>query len=146
MNSSADPTAEDVARGFLEEVWNEGDLEALDDLFAPDVHCRLNAETLEGRGAIKDFVWQFHRAFPDIDVRVQTSVVTGDRVAQGFVVTGTQEGALLEIEPTGRPVQVTGTHVLELGENGRVDRYWGNFDALGLLEQLGVLGEEEEPE
>lgn len=138
---STDPDrARTVARLFLEEVWNQGTVERLDALFAPDVRCRLNAETMEGRGAVKDFVWQFHRAFPDLRVRAETTVAQKTRVAQGFVMSGTQDGALLEIAPTGRTVEITGTHVLELDEEGRVARYWGNFDALGLLEQLGVLG------
>lgn len=134
--------AEEVARAFLEDVWNRGTIERLDELFAPDVRCRLNAEVLEGRGAVKDFVWQFRRAFPDLEVRVESTASGASRIAQGFVLTGTQEEALLEIPPTGRTIEITGTHILELDEEGRVARYWGNFDALGLLEQLGVLGEE----
>ena len=137
-------TPQEIADRFVSSVWNEGEIELLDELVEPDVESRLNAEVLQGRGALKDFVWQFHRAFPDLLVEVDSTVVDETAVAQGLRMRGTHEGPLLEIEATGRPVSFTATHILHLGENGTVNRYWGNFDALGLLQQLGVLGNEPE--
>lgn len=134
----------EIADRFVSSVWNEGEIELLDELVAPDVESRLNAEVLQGRGALKDFVWQFHRAFPDLLVEVDSTVFDEGAVAQGLRMRGTHEGPLLEIEATDRPVSFTATHILHLGESGTIDRYWGNFDALGLLQQLGVLGDEPE--
>jgi predicted SnoaL-like aldol condensation-catalyzing enzyme len=64
-----------IADRFVSSVWNEGEIERLDDLVAPDVESRLNSEVLQGRGALKDFVWQFHRAFPDLLVEVDSTVL-----------------------------------------------------------------------
>lgn len=136
----------DIADRFVASVWNEGEIELLDELFAADVESRLNAEVLQGRSALKDFVWQFHRAFPDLRVEAVSTVVDETALAQGLQMRGTHEGPLLEIEETGRPVSFTATHILHLGPDGTVVRYWGNFDALGLLQQLGVLGDEPEDE
>lgn len=137
---SASP--QEIADRFVSSVWNEGEIDLLDELVAPDVESRLNAEVLQGRGALKDFIWQFHRAFPDLLVEVESTVLDEAAVAQGLRMRGTHEGPLLEIEATGRPVSLTATHILHLGDSRTVSRYWGNFDALGLLQQLGVLGDE----
>lgn len=131
---------QEVADRFVSSVWNEGEIELLDELVVPEVESRLNAEVLQGRSALKDFVWQFHRAFPDLLVEVDSTVLDETAIAQGLRMRGTHEGPLLEIEETGRPVSFTATHILHLGPDGAVVRYWGNFDALGLLQQLGVLG------
>ncbi len=44
----------------------------------------------------------------------------------------------MRIPATGRQVEVTGTVTYRLA-GGKVVEYWGNFDTLGLMQQLGVL-------
>ena len=42
------------------------------------------------------------------------------------------------IPPTGKPVTVTGMIINRIG-NGQSEEGWLNVDALGMLQQLGVI-------
>jgi predicted ester cyclase len=49
-----------------------------------------------------------------------------------------QEGDLLGIPATGKPVTMTATVIHRL-ENGKLAKKWSDKDVLGLLQQLGVI-------
>ena len=48
------------------------------------------------------------------------------------------------IAPTGNQVTFTGIDILRIAD-GKVVEHWGNVDELGMLRQLGVIPESEEP-
>jgi predicted ester cyclase len=51
---------------------------------------------------------------------------------------GTHTGQLMNIPPTGKSVRITGMDILKL-ENGKIKERWAEIDALGLMQQLGVI-------
>jgi len=55
-----------------------------------------------------------------------------------FTFTGTQQGALMGIPPTGKLVRVTAILIARL-VNGKFVEGWITFDALGMLQQLGLV-------
>lgn len=67
-------------------------------------------------------------------------LVDGDRVAVRTLFTGIHSGDFFGIPPTGRPVEVSGTHIVRI-RDGRIAEHWGNNDDLGLMRQLGAIGE-----
>jgi predicted ester cyclase len=42
------------------------------------------------------------------------------------------------VPPTGRPITITGLAMHRI-ENGKIKEGWNNWDALGLLQQVGAL-------
>ncbi len=72
---------------------------------------------------------------PDDD---QDMTAEGDRVAVRWTARGTQTGEMMEIPATGKPTTVTGMFFNRLAA-GKIVEGWGNFDALGMLQQLGVI-------
>ena len=52
----------------------------------------------------------------------------------------THRGVLMGIPPTGTRVTVTETHLARVAD-GRVVERWGNWDQMGLLQQLGAIPE-----
>jgi hypothetical protein len=55
-----------------------------------------------------------------------------------FSARGTNLGSFLGAPPTGRVVTYTGFDLNRI-EGGRIVESWVNYDALGLLRQLGLL-------
>jgi steroid delta-isomerase-like uncharacterized protein len=132
--------AKQLVRRYVEEVWNGGDLDAVDRLVAEDyaAHDPVDAEPVRGRAALKALVGDYRRAFPDLVNTIHDQVAEGDKVATRWSSTGTHHGPAFGLEPTGRRRDVTGIMIIRL-ENGLVAEEWHNWDALGLLRQLGAL-------
>lgn len=54
------------------------------------------------------------------------------------MMTGTHTGILYGIPPTNKPIRALGITFFEI-ENGKIRELQTLFDALGLMQQLGVL-------
>ena len=65
-------------------------------------------------------------------------VADGDRVVLRWTARGTNTGEMMGMPATGKPATVTGIIVNRLAA-GKIAEGWGNFDALGMLQQLGVI-------
>jgi predicted ester cyclase len=65
-------------------------------------------------------------------------IAEGDLVAMTWTATGTHQGELMGIAPTGRSVTITGIGVDRIS-GGQIVESWGNYDALGMLAQLGAI-------
>lgn len=77
-------------------------------------------------------------AFPDLRVIEADSLREGDRAAFRWVMVGTHQGELLGVAPTGRRIEAMGMDIVRLSD-GEIAEHWGEFDAIGLLRQLGLL-------
>lgn len=130
-----------TARRFIEEVWNGGQLAVIDELVLSayvdhDPNNPLSTE--EGPEGVKQSVTIWRTAFPDVQVTVEGQIAEGDMVVTRWRAHGTHRGTLLGIPPTGRQVSVTGVFV-ERYQDGQIAESWTEFDALGLLQQLGAV-------
>ena len=125
----------------LHEIWNTGNLELIDRVYAPDflAHWPASSEVPERRGidGIRFGVARIRTAFPDWHERVLDVFGSGDRVASRYVSTGTHQGAFWGIEPTGRRVEIEEISIFRIA-GGRVAEQWCMFDELARLQQLGV--------
>jgi predicted ester cyclase len=80
----------------------------------------------------------FYGAFPNSKWTVEDAVGEGDRVALRCRWGGTHERAFQGIPPTGKKVDI-GTMIIYRFENGKVAEHWGEFDALGMMQQIGAV-------
>lgn len=131
-----------LERRFIEEAFNEGDLAVLDEILAEDYigHTSTRAEDLQGRGAIKEYIEGTRSAFPDIELDLEHLVADGEMVASHWTATGTHEGELMGIEPTGNSYEAAGMEITRV-EAGRIVEHWHVGDELGMLQQLGIVPE-----
>ena len=90
----------------------------------------------EGVDGVKAFFEMLRSAFPDIQVRVDEIVVDGDRAAAATTMTGTHQGDLLGIAPTGRRVEFTGIDLVRIDADGLIAEHRGLTDTVGILRQL----------
>jgi predicted ester cyclase len=71
-------------------------------------------------------------------------ITEGDKVAVRGTISGTHQGDLMGIPPTGRQVTVTLIDVNRI-EDGKLVERWGVSDMLGMMQQLGVIPEPGQP-
>ena len=122
------------------QVWGKGSLAMVDEFADPDlsVHYPVLGEPIRGPEGFKEFLTQFHTAFPDIEVAFEDVIAEDDKVVIRWTLRGTHERELLGIQPTGKKVAWTGITIYRLAR-GKVLEERGEEDALGLLRQLGAI-------
>lgn len=128
-----------VYRRWSEDVVSRRDVALAGQLLAPD--HRLHSPGMPGpvdAGGHLDLLRAFWAAFPDREETVDDVVAEGDRVVVRVTGRGTQQGAFQGLPPTGRRVRATGMGIARISE-GRIAETWAEFDALGLLQQLGAV-------
>ena len=129
-----------MARRFYEELFNRGNLDAADEIVTPDfvLHDPNLPEGVRGPEGLKQFVTLFRNAFPDIRIEIQDQVAEGDKVGTRFVAGCTHRGELVGVAPTGNRVTV-GAFTLHRFSGGRIAEDWANYDALGMMQQIGAI-------
>jgi steroid delta-isomerase-like uncharacterized protein len=135
-----------IARRVLGEVFSgQGDLEVADELFAPDFvgHDPASPEDIRGPEGVKEFAGMYRNAFPDVQMSVEDQVAEGNMVVTRWIASGTHQGDLMGIAPTGNRVTVAGTSVERIVD-GKIEETWDNYDALGMMQQIGAIPSPEE--
>ncbi len=131
-----------IVRRLLEEVWKEGNLAAADDLVAADyIHHRFGliaAGRAPGIEGLKQRIATARAAFPDLHLTVDDVIGEGDKVAVRYTQGGTHRADFRGVSATGKQVTFTGINVYRLAR-GKIVEEWTLYDALGLLQQFGVI-------
>ena len=126
-----------VAR-WMEELWQKGNLDAIEELHAPEFRDRSPAGRDPDNAGFRDGLRELYAAFPDFEAVIEDLVVeaASGKVALRWSARGTHRGAFLGWAPTGRTIVFRGIEILRL-ENGTLIERWGEWDGLDLIEQLG---------
>ena len=129
-------------RRLFEEVWNKGYVPVADELFAPTYTHHDSSTPDLGRGpeSEKKRVTLYRNAFPDIRFTIDDIIAEGETVAARWSCRGTHKGDLNGIAPTGKQVNITGVSIARF-TNGKIFEGFVNWDALSLMQQLGVVPE-----
>lgn len=129
-----------ISRRIVDELFNEGRLEATDEIVTPDFigHDSASPEPILGPEGLKRNVEGYRTAFPDVQLSIDDEIAEGDRVVTRWTARGTHQAELLGIPATGKQATVTGMTIDRIVE-GRIVESWTNWDTLGLLQQLGAL-------
>lgn len=114
-----------------------GDLDALDDLFAPDVVDHSAGEV--GVAAVRARVAALVSAFDGIRFTITHSVADGNLLAGRGHITGMHTAPFGAVPATGAVIDVEAVDVVRLDTDGRVAERWGGIDRYALLSQLGVI-------
>ncbi len=135
----------ELSRRILDEVWNQQNLDAADEMIAANFvsHDPQSPQAVRGIEGYKQFVRHYLNAFPDCHFTIEDHVAEGPMVVTRWTVTGTHRGALGNIPATGRRMSVTGISWSRI-EDGKFVESWTNWDTLGMLQQLGVAATPEQ--
>jgi steroid delta-isomerase-like uncharacterized protein len=128
-----------LVRRFYEEVWDRGNLDVADEVFAPEYvrHDFRGGEPEPAAAGQKNIAAAFRTAFPDLSFKVDFVFGEGDLVAGRWTATGTHLGPWTGVDATGRSMRFSGINVFRFAD-GKVVEIWNHRDDLGLMEQLGA--------
>ena len=127
-----------ISRRVTEEGWNQANTALFDEFIAADFIGHNPDGDIHGLEGYKQFYANLHSAFPDMRFSVEDQIAEGDRVVSRFTGTGTHQGELRGIPPSGKRFTITGMVIFRYA-SGRVAEGWYNSDTLGLLQQIGTL-------
>ena len=129
-------------RRLFEEVWNKGHVPVADELFTPNYNHHDSSSPDVGRGpeSEKKRVTLYRNAFPDIRFTVEDIIAEDETVVARWSCRGTHKGDLNGIAPTGKQFNITGVSIARF-TNGKMSEGFVNWDALGLMQQLGAVPE-----
>ncbi len=131
----------DLARRFMEEVWNKGNLNFVDEVTDPNFLSHDPASPEDVGGGVEGtrrFVEMYRSAFPDLRMTVEDLIAEGDKVVVRWTARGTHQGELMGIPPSDNRVEVTGISIDRI-EGGKFVESWSNYDVLGMMQQIGAV-------
>jgi steroid delta-isomerase-like uncharacterized protein len=126
-----------IARRIFEEVFTQGKLEVVDELYAPDFvnhGLRRDVGLQEDREAARG--WR--SAFPNLEMKVERLVAEEDLVSVLWTAHGTNTGTGMRLSATGKSIEVRGVTVWRIVD-GRIKEEWSAYDERAVMQQLGLL-------
>ena len=128
-----------VSRTIIERAVSAGDLDALEEAYAPDIVWHgPGGREIKGIQGMKEMISEYRRAFPDLRMTLERQVIEGDAMAVEWRCVGTHDGPLGDIRPTGKRVDIRG-HVMARFKRGRIVEEFEVFDELRMLRQIGAI-------
>lgn len=132
------PGDEQIVLGMIEAI-NQRDLDALDQLVAPNVRRYSGATAgfvIENLDQFKAYLEQDFASVPDSVQTVNQIFAGDDRVAVHATYVGTQQGELGPFAPSGRRFEVPFIGIARI-EDDKIAEIWVEWDNLNSLVQLG---------
>lgn len=131
-----------MLQSMIDEVWNQGALDKADEFCAAD-YIRHNPKSMEptvpseiqGLEEFKAYVTEVRTTYPDFKVDVQDIVVEGDMVAVRWTVSGTHKDY-------DKQISLDGISLMRFAE-GKAAEEWASWDVHGLMQQLGMVPQQE---
>ena len=129
-----------LVRRFLEKVWNEGDLAAIEECLATNYinHDPSVAGQPPGPEVYRRAVTQFRTAFPGLHTTIEQVIAEGDMVVVRGTDRATHHGEFMGIPATGKQVTVPWMAIYRVTD-GKIVEEWVGTDSMGTLRQLGVI-------
>jgi len=120
-------------------AFDDRKMEQALELLAPNFIARMAGipEPLDGEG-FKQFGMSFYLAFSKGKHLFYEVLVAGDKVVTCGTFTATHLGEFQGLPPTGKQISLAIMHIDRV-ENGKIAEHWGQGDALGLMQQLGIV-------
>jgi predicted ester cyclase len=116
-----------IVRRLVDAVFNGGDLEVIDELYAPALAL-----------AAKRWITPFRASFPDVHMEIVELITEGDTVVGRFTCSATHLGDWLGQAPTRRRFERVNEVWILRFRDGRIAHVWSLEDTLGRLRQLGL--------
>jgi steroid delta-isomerase-like uncharacterized protein len=140
------PATSAVAQGCTEQLaqdflagWSH-DLPKLMPLFTDNVvyeDTTVHA-VLHGKNELQGFAAGWFKAFPDLSFALTSTIISGDRAAVAWQVTGTQRGDMPGMPASNKAASVPGVSLMECAD-GKITHTVDYWDMATTMRQLGFL-------
>jgi steroid delta-isomerase-like uncharacterized protein len=139
--AAAEASPRELANQFAATL-SAHDIDGFAALFADDYVNHQNsaaapppaASVTPKQGSVAFFAARL-KGIPDLKVAIEVLVATKDHVAASFVYTGTQQGILFGVPPTGKSLRFTSCDIFRVA-GGKIAEHWGMGDIAGVLAQI----------
>lgn len=131
---------EQLIKRYFEEVWNNGNLNILDEIISTDYinHNPGTPNPVRGAEGLKPIVAAIRKAFPDLKYVIENMVISDTHVAVHTTMHGTHKGDFFGLAPSNKAIKV-GQMQIERIENNKIVEHWRVTDDLTLLRQLDQI-------
>jgi steroid delta-isomerase-like uncharacterized protein len=114
---------EDIALRWVD-VWNRGDLDALDELYAPEFVYHMRFPNLPaGIAGERQVIAMLHGAFPDLEIITEDVIVNERTAVVRWTMPGTHLGNFRDVKPSGKRLVQTGIDILRIVDGKITDRW-----------------------
>ncbi len=136
-----------VLRRHFEEISNQGNAALVDALFASDCFAHIPPSEIEGREAMKQYVWTLQTAFPDLRFTIEDVISEGDKAAARYSASTSNKHGFQRTLSIGTQGIVMGISIARVA-NGKLVEYWANGDILHLIrhERIYLSAQPDPPE
>jgi hypothetical protein len=133
-----------LVRRAVEEIWNRGQLDLADVLFATDYinHAGLIPDLVRGPEAIKISVALYRTAFPNLQITIDALTAKRDAVLLRWTA---RSGAAPSGNAAGATPGVLAGMIVSRCAGGQIVESWAQWDRAGIVEQLGRILREGPP-
>jgi predicted ester cyclase len=77
-------------------------------------------------------------AFPDVVVKEEDLIASGDRVVERSSASATHKGSMMGEKPTNKHIAWTEIHIYRI-EGGKIKEHWAEISMMELFQQIGIL-------
>jgi steroid delta-isomerase-like uncharacterized protein len=127
-----------LVRRFVDEVLTRGDTGAVEALVADGFVSHTWPSTGDGKADLALATRRVHEALADVSFSVADLIAQGDRVAARLTASARQVGELVGRPASGRSYTIGEIHSFRIA-GGRIAEHWHQYDAPGMLRQLGAI-------
>lgn len=129
------PAGKRVILSYSKRLWEDRDLNVIEELMHPDVILRSLLGNFHGHQAMKDVVKTWFLAFPDLRVDFTSIINEKDLVMTQWNASGTHLGEFKGYKATGRLVKYSGVTIYKVQRN-LITEYWAYLDMQNILNQI----------
>jgi steroid delta-isomerase-like uncharacterized protein len=136
----------DASRRIVEEGFNEGGLEVLDEVCAEGFVSHdpiAGDQDVEG---VKGAFAGYRDAFPDLSFTIDEIFAADDKVVLRWTAQGTFQNEFMGLQPTGETGDpVRGISIDRYDDDGKLAETWGQWDTLTFMRDVGAIPAETVP-
>ena len=123
----------ELARKYLEDVWNAKKRDQIEVLLAEDfIDYHYPPEYPRGPEGAKMWFDYVTKAFPDMNCEIKDIIADGDKVVVRYVLSGTHEGELGGIPATNKKVSVPAVSIYYMSK-GKIAKCWVISGLIGAI-------------
>ena len=130
----------DLVRQVIDEIWNAGDLDLADELFAATYvnHGGLIPDLVRGPEGVKFSVALYRRAFPDLQISASDLQASGGMLTLRWTAQGTSASGPDRAARADHAGSLAGqTRIAFAG--GQIVESWTSWDSANVLTELRVF-------
>ncbi len=130
-----------VVERFIAEIWNQGNMEAVDEVISADLIYHEPMQTIKGIEPYRQYVESFRATFPNAEFTTEDLLIDGDRAAFRWSLQAAHEGNHPDVPlpATGMEFDTSGQTTVRF-EDGKVAEIWMQTDYSRFLAMAVAFG------